>query len=74
MTEKEETNLHERLFPAALIGFIDAEHILERQSTVAKPEAALGRRGKWICSCGYEDGKSKKGDFKYQRRLKWQTL
>lgn len=50
MTEKEQSNLHEGLFPAALIGFIDAAHILGRQSTFAKPEAALCRRGNWIQS------------------------
>lgn len=57
MTEKEQSNLHQSLFPAALIGFIDAEHILGRQSTLAKPEAALCRRGNCIWSHRYEDSK-----------------
>lgn len=72
MTEKEQTNLHESLFPAALIGFIDAAHILERQSTFAEPEAALCRWGNWICSYGYEGGKLKKTILNISDN--WQTL
>lgn len=60
MTERDQSNLHETPFPAALMGLIDAEHILENQFTLAKPEAALSRRGNWICSYSYNDSKLKK--------------
>lgn len=60
MTEKEQSNLHESLFPAAWMGTIDAAHIFGWQSAFAKPEAAHCRRGNSICSHRYEDSKGKK--------------
>lgn len=60
MTEKEQSNLHESLFPAAWMGAVDGAHILGRQSAFAKPEAAHRRRGNSICSHRYEDSRGKK--------------